>query len=393
MDDNNGLEHRGAGPVNGRRHPRMLLVVTSAMTAKAFLPPIVRSLTSMGVEVDVACGPGGTTDIGGAPTHTIPFDRSASPGAAVRAMFALRRLVKDLEPDALVCATPVAALVGVITGRLLHVRLIAYLCWGLRSETLSGVLRNIVAACEDLTVRLADLTIANSSSLCGVIASRQPTRAARVILLGKGSSHGVDLKRFSFSPAPSTNSVPKIGFVGRIRRDKGIVELLEATAQMTKRGVPLELELTGLVEDKELEGMIADRQGVHIRGATDSINRVMQGLDILCLPSWREGFPNVVLEASATGRPVVVSDATGAVDSVVDGVTGLAFHCRDVDALDGALSWLLAAPERREAMGRAGRKWVEDNFEEGHVCNLLAARLLRELGHVRRGRHGLERDR
>lgn len=361
---------------------RVLFVVTSAATVKAFLAPMVSALRREGMDVTVVCGPGAPETVAGAPVVELRLDRSGSPVAAVAALTDLYTLIGRFRPHLLICATPVASLLGVVVGRLQGVGSVVHLAWGLRSESMRGVARAAMSLFETMTVRLAHLTLANSSSLRDVIIADRCGAPSRVRCLGPGSSHGVNLERFRRTDPPNNEPIV-VGFVGRVRRDKGVAELLEATRRMVERGVKVALELTGPLEDSSLVDAVAQHPTAKLNAPTDTPERVMAGIDILCLPSWREGFPNVVLEASATGRPVVVSDATGVRDSVVDGLTGLRFRCGDVEDLERALTRLVESPEDRRSFGLNGRSWVEENFEESVVCTRLAG----HLSSLVRGRH------
>src|SRR5207302_3183011 len=94
-------------------------------------------------------------------------------------------------------------------------------------------------------------------------------------------------------------------------------------------------------------------------------------MDVLALPTYREGFPNVPLEAQAASVPVVTTRVTGAVDSVIDGVTGRLVPAQDADALAAALIELLSHPEKRKKMGKMAAQWVEDRFRRELVWDEL----------------------
>jgi glycosyltransferase involved in cell wall biosynthesis len=93
-------------------------------------------------------------------------------------------------------------------------------------------------------------------------------------------------------------------------------------------------------------------------------------MDLLVLPTWREGFPNAVLEAAATGIPVVTTASTGARDSVVPEVTGLLIPPGYPYAIYEAVMKLIRDPKRRQRMGQAGRAWIVQHYAEPHVVGL-----------------------
>ncbi|MCW2738298.1 glycosyltransferase [Nocardioides sp.] len=348
-----------------------MIFVTSPTTVAHFVRPIAGAFLACGWSVDIVSAPGdeldGTAREIGAASHAIPLHRGFAPVAMLRALVNATRLVRRLGPDLVISATPAAGLVGVLSGRIAGTNAkILHLAWGRRSEALRFPLKQLLEGLEAATVAFADATLANSESL-SVAIKRSIRRRASVTVLGEGSSHGVDLSRFRYEP-PKPRVRPVIGFVGRVRRDKGVIELLEALELLTQRGCAFEARIFGKIEEPDLAPRIAVTPRTSYMSFASDMPEVMMDLDVLCLPSWREGFPNVVLEAGAAGRPVVTTTATGAIDSVVDGVTGLLVPPRDSYALADALERLLLSPELRTTMGESGRKRVEAAFEQSVVC-------------------------
>ena len=169
--------------------------------------------------------------------------------------------------------------------------------------------------------------------------------------------YGVDLGRFA-PPATRENTKPRILFVGQVGRRKGVPELLRAFEPLAGAA---ELRLVGPVEP----GMTVDGgPDVQAVGAVpmDALVHEYQSADVFCLPSWEEGFPLVLLQAMASGLPVVATDATGAGDIVTDGVEGVIVKPGDRDALTAALSGLIEDPDRRQSMGGDARSRVAAGF-------------------------------
>ena len=152
---------------------------------------------------------------------------------------------------------------------------------------------------------------------------------AKLRLLGEGSSNGVDIERFS--PGPSTvreqlgipHYVPVIGFAGRLTRDKGLPELCEAFDLILCAEPSTRLLLVGWFDvaedavDPGLRMRICVNPQIYCTGFVPDTAPYYRAMDLMVLPTWREGFPNVVLEAAATGIPVVTTECTGARDSVL----------------------------------------------------------------------------
>jgi glycosyltransferase involved in cell wall biosynthesis len=213
--------------------------------------------------------------------------------------------------------------------------------------------------------------------------------AEKAIVLGSGSSNGVNASRFAptaeklektsqlrrtLGLAPSQ---PVIGFIGRFTRDKGMPELVAAFRSVRELVPDVTLLLVGSVEvgdpvPAETLAAIESDPGVLKIGFTSSdIDLYYHVMDIFVLPTYREGFPNTVLEAQAAECPVVTTFATGAVDSVQEGVTGLLVPPGDISALTSALVRLLLDKDLARCMGRAGRERVQREFRNEIVWGAL----------------------
>jgi glycosyltransferase involved in cell wall biosynthesis len=181
---------------------------------------------------------------------------------------------------------------------------------------------------------------------------------------------------------------PVIGFVGRFTRDKGVCKLIEAYLHLRHQRPRLHLLLVGDFEDgdpvpSDVRKVIqCDSQIVHA-GIVRDTAPYYHAMDILALPTYREGFPNAALEAHAAGKPVVAARATGVVDAVIDGVSGVLVPVGDSEALAKGLELLLKDKELAAAMGSAGRERVRREFRQERIWEALAqeyARLLESRG-------------
>jgi glycosyltransferase involved in cell wall biosynthesis len=208
---------------------------------------------------------------------------------------------------------------------------------------------------------------------------------AKLHMLGDGSSNGVDAMRFSpgRSRVRQQLGLPKdasvVGFVGRLTRDKGLPELIEAFDAILKAEPETWLLLVGWFDASE------DALGRDVRARIESHPRMVttgfvadtapyfRAMDLLVLPTWREGFPNVVLEAAATGIPVVTTLCTGSRDAVVPEVTGLLIPPGYPEAISEAVLKLLRDRRLCRRMGKAGRAWVLDHFASRRVLGLTTA--------------------
>lgn len=355
-------------------------IVTSPRTAMNFLSGYLSDVSDRGWEVTLICASDPTirefADKEGVDYREVKFTRDPSLVRDLAALFRLIWVLRSLSPDAVVFATPKASLLGAVASWLTRVPVRVYEQWGLRLESVRGPMRKILFAMEWLTVRLATVVVANSSSLARRMESLKLAPPDSIVTLGAGSSHGVDVDRFSLD-----NTIPvidsstakfvsqresfTIGFVGRIHPDKGVDVLLLAIRECVSNNMKVKCLLLGASEGFELpiEGDLAHR--IHYAGKVEDAQPYYREMDALVLMSKREGFPNVVLEAASMCVPAIVSDGTGAIDSVVDGTSGFVVPVQDHEQLADRIQYLALHPGERVAMGLAARERVVKHF--GHT--------------------------
>jgi glycosyltransferase involved in cell wall biosynthesis len=166
--------------------------------------------------------------------------------------------------------------------------------------------------------------------------------------------------------------------MGRVARDKGVVELANAWSRLRETHPRLHLLLCGQleVEGAPMESAVAALQAdarVHFTGLDWNTPSLYAAMDVVALPTYREGFPNVALEAAAMELPIVATSVPGCTDAVQDGVTGTLVAPRDATALADALERYLADPRLRARHGEAGRRRVLAEFRRDAICEAIAA--------------------
>ncbi len=379
---------------------RLLVAMTVPLTTThAALGGQLAWFRSLGYEVTLVMAPGPHLDKlaerEGVRAHALLMAREIDLRADLRALRAFVRLLRLEKQDVTFIGTPKAGLIGGLAAWMTRVPCRVYVLRTLRLETVHGLRRPILWVAEWLACRSAHTVVAVSPSLANRVKQLKLVSDNKVVVIGRGSSNGVASTRFR----PTAERVeaarrlraalgvpadaPIVGFVGRLARDKGIAELVEAFGEV-RRGVPdTRLLIVGDLDTDH--GLSA---GLQRALSHDSVVRVgwlddpavaYQLMDVLVLPTHREGFPNVVLEASAAGLPVVTTTATGAIDSVLDGKTGILVPPRDPAALAAAVTRLLADPDEAARMGAAGRRWVEAEFQQEAIWTGLAELYLARL--------------
>lgn len=183
---------------------------------------------------------------------------------------------------------------------------------------------------------------------------------------------GVDLQRYAVTEPPPPP--PLVVLPARMLRDKGVFEFVAAARQLRAAGIAARFALVGApdpenpasISDAEMDAWV--REGVvESWGWREDMVDVLRRAHLICLPSYREGLPKVLLEAAAAGRAVVATDVPGCRDAVRHGVTGLLVPLRNVDALTTALGTLLSDDDTRNRFGVNARAWAESAFSEEKV--------------------------
>jgi glycosyltransferase involved in cell wall biosynthesis len=291
-------------------------------------------------------------------------------------------LLRRLKPTMTEFSTPKAGLLGSMAALLCGVPTRVYFLRGLKLETAKGIKRMVLLAAERLASACSHSVLCNSESLRSEALDLGVAPASKLRLLGCGSSNGVDVERFSPGPDEVRGRLglpvdaPVVGFVGRLTRDKGLPELVEAFDAILAARPEAHLLLVGWFDaaedalDRELRQRIERHPRIHATGYVADTAPYYRAMDVMVLPTWREGFPNVVLEAAASGVPVVTTLCTGSRDAVVPEVTGLLIPPGYPVAIRESVLQLLRNPERRGRMGLAARAWVLDHYVNGYVLGL-----------------------
>ncbi|MBI3181713.1 MAG: glycosyltransferase family 4 protein [Myxococcales bacterium] len=373
-----------------RRRPHVLLMVTSPLSS-GFLVGLTREFLALGVEVTVAMGHGQplTALPAGVAVERLPFQREIAGLGDVLALVATVRLLSRIRPDLVDVSTPKAGFIGGLAAWLCRTDCRIYTLRGLRLETASGLKGAVLFAAERVACGAAHRVICVSRSLRDAAVRWGVLSEEKAVVLGSGSSSGVEVERYAPTDERKQRGqalrarlgIPPeatvIGFVGRFTKDKGIAELSDAFGRLQEELPRLWLLLVGEFEKGDpvpasTRRFIESNTRVVRAGFVDDPADYYAAMELLVLPTYREGFPNTVLEAQAAGLPVVTTSATGAVDSVADGVTGLLVPAARVDPLVIAIRRL--ASDRAEAvrMGLAGQARVMREFRREVVCRNLA---------------------
>lgn len=312
--------------------------------------------------------------------HSVPLTRSITPLTDIRSIWRLYRIFRRNRFDLVQYTTPKGALLGSIAAWLAKVPVRLYLMWGIYYVGQSGLKRRLFRFLDRLTCRLSTHITFDGFDIRQFAITEGLCTEADSSVIGKGSDNGIDLTVFDRSRyADSGKAVRKrwgipddgvvIGTVCRLVGDKGINELVAAFEQVAADRPDAWLLLIGPEEERdsplpETLASMTNNPRIIVTGLQEDILPYYAAMDIFTLPTYREGFSAVNIEASAMGLPVVTTNAIGAKETVIDGRTGMTVPVKSVEELADALANLLDGADLRRRMGRAGRKWVEEDFEQ-----------------------------
>lgn len=364
----------------------MLQVATSGITFKALLLPLVDGLEAEGYEVHIACSDGPHTRelIGrGYRVTPIRIERRISPLSNLRSFWELYRLMRTERFDIAHMHTPIAAVVGRLAARLAGVPLVIYTAHGFYfHDRMPRRMKAPIVWLEKLLGRITDMLMTQSQEDAATAVAERICPDQRVQWIG----NGVDVSRFQVGSNGYRGKLGiserdrVVGFVGRMVGEKGIVELVEAMQLVAQRIPDARLMLVGDTFDDDRDRKFKDtlRQRIASNGLAskviftgfvDEVPEVMAAMDVYVLPSHREGMPRTVIEAMASGKPVVATNIRGCREEVVDGVTGLLVPVNDPESLARAIIKILSNPTMARQMGEAGRKRAVELFDEKLVID------------------------
>lgn len=316
----------------------------------------------------------------GAIFHPIRIERRIGPHTDVFTLLRLVRLFRTIRPDVVNVGTPKMGLLGTIAARMAGVRRVIYTCRGLRYEHERGWIRRVLKGAERVSGRLAQTVVCVGPALREQAVADHTFPEAKSVVLGKGSSNGVDPARVGpdrvdvharadLETRHDLRGRFVFGFVGRLVDRKGVHEVVTAFERVQRAHPDTLLLMVGphdlsQLSDPSILRRIDEHPSIRRTGYLPDAASAMSLMDVLVVPSWWEGFGNVFLEAAAMGVPVVTSNGTGCRDAVLHGFNGTVVPVRDIAALEGAMRRYVHDPETRASHGRNGQLWAREFLPE-----------------------------
>lgn len=323
-----------------------------------------------------------------AAVHAVAMTRRITPLRDLAALWHLWRTLRAIRPEIVHAHTAKAGLLGMAAAWLVRKPVRVYHLRGLAFPTAAGLQRPLLRLAERISCALAHRVLAVSHSIRDIVVDEGVCRPEKIRVLEAGSGNGVDAAG-RFRPrgeaarreVRATLAIPPdaqvIGFVGRLVRDKGVMELAEAWKELRGKDPRRHLLLVGPFEAKdaippEVVRALESDDRVHLVGLVQDTPPLYAAMDVVALPTYREGFPNVALEAAAMALPIVATRVPGCVDAVRDGVTGTLVAPGDVSGLAQALQRYLSDPDLRARHGNAARRRVLEEFRPEVIWQAIA---------------------
>lgn len=370
---------------------KIKIVRTSTIpgSIETFCAGLLRELqTTDGYEVVVVSSPGKDMDIiaerEGVRCIAVPMQRHIAPLSDLKSLWRMYRVFRREKPDMVHSITPKAGLLSMMAAFAARVPVRLHTFTGLVFPTSTGLLRRILMFTDRLTCACATHIVPEGEGVRSDLLSHKITRKP-IKVLGHGNIMGIDLERFDPADADVMAEAEKIRkegvftfvFVGRIVGDKGINELIEAFERLKKEILAIRLLLVGHYEP-ELDPIasataskIDTDNDIEAVGPQKDVRPWLAAADALVFPSYREGFPNVVIEAGAMGLPSIVTDINGSREIIIEGENGTIVPPRDSEALYKAMKEMIVDNGKRQDMASKARGLIADRYERSYVRSCL----------------------
>lgn len=313
----------------------------------------------------------------------VPMERHISPVKDLKSLWRLIRVFRRERPHMVHSMTPKAGLLCMLAAWLCRVPRRVHTFTGLVFPTSTGLKRKILMATDWLTCACATHIIPEGEGVKRDLLENGITRKP-IRVLGYGNCRGIDLARFDRTPevmaeAAKLRDESKFTFIacGRVVSDKGINELVAAFKRLNQEIPATRLFLLGEYEPHldpllpETEKEIADNDAIIEAGLQSDVRPWFAASDCAVLASYREGFPNVVIEAGAMGLPQIVTDINGANEIIVEGENGTIIPSKDADALYHAMKRMIEDTAWRESLATHAREMIASRYDKEFVKQCL----------------------
>lgn len=368
------------------RNKKIIRAVTVSRSI-GFYKPIVKDLQDKGFDVVSLSSPGQELlelKEMGVKVLTVPMERHISLFRDIKALIKIIIVFKEENPYIVHSMTPKAGLLCMVASWICRVPIRVHTFTGLVWPTTSGLRKKILMMTDWVTCICATHILPEGKGVMADLQNHITKKPMKV--LGYGNVRGIDMIRFSMRPEIITSKqiiknreVFIFLFVGRIVGDKGINELVEAFRELLFIRPDVRLILVGQ-EEKKLDPISSATKEIIIKTKEietvgpkygDDLVSYYAASNCFVFPSYREGFPNTVLEAGAMNLPCIVTDINGSREIIINGKNGIIIPSKDKDALFEAMRYMVENKSEYSTMVSNARQMIESRFEQGFVRKCL----------------------
>ena len=365
---------------------KICIITTVEITLSSFVIPAARHLKEHGWDVTLACNM--SEDFFNRYKEefrciNVSINRGTSIKDLLTMPFYFRRLFKKDCFDIVQYATPNASLYASLGAKWAGIKKRIYCQWGIRYVGFSGFQRILFKAIERFICKNSTHIRPASWKNLDFAVDEGLYKREKALVMGDGGTVGIDMKEFDVSLKPNNKQsviaqFPQLkdkivySFVGRLNRDKGVFELLEAFQRLCYEGYNVAMLQIGDMEGTlpaHLEE-VRKNENVVLTGWTNEVPKYISASDVLVHPSYREGFSMVIQQAMAMEIPIVTTDIPGPSEVIEPNVSGILAKPRDVETLYECMKWMADHPLERIEMGKAGRKRCEERFNRERMLRL-----------------------
>jgi len=371
--------------------PKLIRITTVPISLKILLQDQLRfmnqnfdviAVSSKGTELD------DVKNIEGIRTIELEMSREITPLKDLLSLLKMIRLLQKEKPEIVHTHTPKAGIVGMVAAWITHVPHRLHTVAGLPVMEAEGKKKKILLWVEKITYACATHVYPNSLGLKRYILEQKLTPENKLKVIGYGSSNGIDTSYFDRTPEVIRKSSEikeryrlenniVFCFVGRVVKDKGIDELLYAFDKLCDEFDHVRLMIVGKMEEdldpisSESYAILANNKHIIQAGFQKDIRPYLASSDIFVLPTYREGFPNVVLQAASMGLPCIVTDINGCNEIITNRKNGLLIPPKNKDALYGAMKTIIEDKELVAKLGSNSRDDIIRKYERKQFLQFL----------------------
>lgn len=362
------------------RDKKKIIRAVTVPLSLCFCRDVMIKMRAMGYHMVAVTSPGPELDSlrrdDGFHCVEVPMERHISPLSDLVSLLRMIRVLRKERPWVVHSMTPKAGLLCMVAAWLTRVPVRVHTFTGLVWPTATGLKRRVLMMTDRITCACATHVIPEGQGVMDDLRRGGITRKLMRVL-GYGNVMGVDMARFSTARFAQHErcGVFTFLFVGRMVRDKGINELVAAFVRLHAHHPSTRLVLVGNYErsldpvSDDTQGLIGTNDAIEAVGPKrgDNLVRAYAAADCFVMPSYREGFPNTVLEAGAMGLPSIVTDINGSREIIENEKNGLIVPSKNADALYDAMERILTDDATRETMKENAREMIASRFERGFV--------------------------